>query len=372
MWIAELRSLRGIAIIAVIAIHCTGALWWIEMTPKINYIAFVTTTVNCFSMFAVPLFIMISGSSLSAKYFRDYSKLDFYRKRIVSVIPPYLFFSVLYLMLGVLVKNDLSPEPTKILFRLFTGSSSYHLWFIGLILMWYILYPLVVASYQRWRTKAYLALFLICTFFLIGFLFFYFVSSMPTFYEMSGELEEAFRILMRPAKFLFYLPFIILGVYFTKNIEHIKDWFENLSFGHRLLLWLIASVVLISYVIFMLNELYFPNRFPMLVSSFIFYLLDFFNALFITIVAIDLAILLAKNKSYAEKVLGFLGDYSYGIFLAHVLFIDFFAYLLKLYGIVGDNILFYPTILLCTIVTSTGFVYLLSKLPFSFWTVGIK
>ena len=94
IWIPELEVMRGIAIVAVVTIHCTGRLWWFSLMDQPNALALTTTLVWSFASFAVPIFVMVSGASLSVQYFKDYSKLNYYRKRVLAIVPPYLFFSV--------------------------------------------------------------------------------------------------------------------------------------------------------------------------------------------------------------------------------------------------------------------------------------
>lgn len=95
-WISELTILRGIAVLSVIVIHVTALL------TSIEYGYFLVATnyfLHYLTSFAVPLFVAISGASLSYKYFDSFSLIDFYKKRFKSIVPQYIMFSILYLLI---------------------------------------------------------------------------------------------------------------------------------------------------------------------------------------------------------------------------------------------------------------------------------
>lgn len=99
--------------------------------------------------FSVPAFIFISGLVMVYNYSHKINPLNFYRKRWKEICIPYLLWSLIYFTYyhwnssgGVYTGRDL-------LYNLLTGSASYHLWFVILIMQWYLVFPLLVPFF-RW------------------------------------------------------------------------------------------------------------------------------------------------------------------------------------------------------------------------------
>jgi surface polysaccharide O-acyltransferase-like enzyme len=89
------------------------------------------------SRFCVPLFFMASGAVLLG---RDYDIAEFYRKRLTKIIPVLLFWSAVYLALRVFVKGE-PFEPIRAVMMFFGGHIYYHLWFLYVIVILYMLTP---------------------------------------------------------------------------------------------------------------------------------------------------------------------------------------------------------------------------------------
>jgi len=96
--ILEMDIVRSIAILAVVLIHTTADATM--SLPKGSISQIIVFAVNEASQFAVPVFIFISGIVLFYRYYDswDFKALawSFYRKRIGSVLIPYLIWSFFY------------------------------------------------------------------------------------------------------------------------------------------------------------------------------------------------------------------------------------------------------------------------------------
>lgn len=89
------------------------------------------------SRFCVPLFFMASGAAILG---RDYEIVDFYRKRLSKIIPVLVFWALVYLAFRVFVKGEhIGVFQAAMMF--FGGHVYYHLWFLYVIVILYLLSP---------------------------------------------------------------------------------------------------------------------------------------------------------------------------------------------------------------------------------------
>lgn len=93
--IEEVEILRAFAILAVIAIHVitVESYGLLLQNSGIRHLVAIVTGVNIFVHFGVPLFVLISGFVLGLNYRNSFSLTDYYRKRLLSIIPAYIIFS---------------------------------------------------------------------------------------------------------------------------------------------------------------------------------------------------------------------------------------------------------------------------------------
>lgn len=147
----EVHLLRVFAILAVIAIHTTGSP--LMRLDKQSSIYGVYVFLNTFSLYAVPLFLLISGLVLFYSYLDKPCTLEavrlYYKKRITGVLIPYLVFSVFYFILN----NYRNPEQlmsvTRFAYQVLTGRAHTHLYFMFIIIQFYLLFPLFWAAARK-------------------------------------------------------------------------------------------------------------------------------------------------------------------------------------------------------------------------------
>lgn len=132
--------LRNIATVLVIAIHIAAPIahayqdidtwWW-----------WAGNWWNSLARPAVPLFVMLSGYLLLGK---DYPLPVFLKKRFVRIVIPALFWMGAYLLYGHIAKDK--PATWWEAFKsIVDGPVHYHLWFIYLIIGLYLVYPILRA-----------------------------------------------------------------------------------------------------------------------------------------------------------------------------------------------------------------------------------
>lgn len=208
--------LNVISCISVVCLHSNGFIhefakddwWWLR----------VMIEVLCY--FAVPVFFMLSGSTLM-QYRQRYSTWTFYKKRFSRTIVPYVFWGGLFYLLPSLLKGTFGWH--DMIMRFTTGSITNYWFFIPLFTL-YIFMPFLSLMVINMTKKAVLAL---CG------LLFVFQSLMPTVYMLFG-LE-----LRVPMPIGGYFLFALLGYYFS-----ITKWDEN-----RLVLSLIGILATLSVMI---------------------------------------------------------------------------------------------------------------------------
>ncbi len=146
-WIRELEYLRGFAALAVIAVHVSMNFTQI---PAVNLPGLLNVFIYITAHFAVPVFIFISGWVLALRYSGAYSIPAYYRRRARTILPPYLFFTGLYLLIPVegAIRVASLPDPGAVVGALLMGTAAYHLWFFVVIIQLYLLYPLIVRGYD--------------------------------------------------------------------------------------------------------------------------------------------------------------------------------------------------------------------------------
>ncbi|WP_243671060.1 acyltransferase [Methanoculleus chikugoensis] len=156
----------GVAALAVIAVHVSMNYTRI---PAVNLLALLDVFIYISAHFAVPVFIFVSGWVLAARYAGDYSPGEFYRRRAKTILPPYLFFTALYLLVAVeggTIGFSGVPSLERVVEALLLGNAAYHLWFFVLIIQLYLLFPLIIRGYDFFD-RAGASLFLLLSLFII-------------------------------------------------------------------------------------------------------------------------------------------------------------------------------------------------------------
>ncbi|WP_274650349.1 acyltransferase [Paenibacillus humicola] len=144
--LAELELLRGIAILAVLAIHTTS--YAAAKLPMDSTFYPVYHIINTAANFAVPAFMFLSALLLFYHYDSagGRSWLTFYRKRIKTIVVPYLLWSVFYSAVVMLISHaGFKASVSRFFHGLAVGGSYAHLYFIIVIAQFYAIFPLLHA-----------------------------------------------------------------------------------------------------------------------------------------------------------------------------------------------------------------------------------
>lgn len=300
--IAELDVLRALAIFAVILIHSiSGGLYavaWSSVTFKFYLV------LDQFCRFSVPLFVGLSGYTLTLRYKDSHIDLrEFFRKRVLRLIPWYLFWSaIIFLYIRFSVFGNTAPY-FPIWKRIFLGKADYHLYFVPMIFQLYLLFPFLIyliKKHNKW---------LLASFFLLEMIFYFVLGEFA-----AGRITLPF-LLNDQQQYIFsgtWIFYFVLGIYLAFD-----NWLINFAKKYRV--WLLVVLFLtFCWEIFntfnlanSLNDLTLAtrsSRIPVLVYASLF-----------CIVAVSVANVFRLLPEKLYKLLVLVGQRSYVIYLLHTI-----------------------------------------------------
>jgi len=338
-WVQELDYLRGFAILAVIVIHTVANFTNFSAPGKL---AVANMFINLYAHFAVPLFIFISGFVLTFKYKQTYDIKQFYKKRALTIIPQYLFFSFVYLLY---FNRGNLPPLSDVLDKVLTARAAYHMWFFVLIIQLYILYPVLAKLYFHFEKKNQTGMLLAASWLLqVGF---------NVLNMFSGTALTNF--------FITHVFYFTLGMYVCRNYKTIGRRVETI----RLQILFPASLLLtaVETSAWLLDASQ-HSRFvlSLLVAGGLITETILFTLVFTMLYRISFHV--SKWRNIFSLLLKEFGRYSYGIFLMHVLFLEETAGFLWKLNIYCDEWIFFPLLFCCTAIFSILSVTLLGRVPY--------
>ena len=279
--------LNVIACFSVVCLHCNG---WIHIFIKDNLWG-ARVLIEVVFYFAVPVFFMLSGATL-LNYRQRYSTTEFYKKRFIRTVIPYLFWSTIFYIIYLLKGNPPFGWDETIT-RFTTGEIPYTFyWFFIPLFMLYIFLPFFSLMVEKLKNSQllYRCLFL-----------FLFQSVIPTISSIAN-LNLSFQIPIAG-----YAIFMFLGYLLSNNnYESNNKFFSVLSVVCFLLL------VCRYYLIYPLN-----GKSEPLFSYFGLYSILPSMWMFLFIKKIAKPFHLDRFSS----IWRFLASKSYGVYLLHAFFI---------------------------------------------------
>jgi surface polysaccharide O-acyltransferase-like enzyme len=151
----EIVYYKAICMLAVLFIHTTSVATRIGLDGLSLY---MITFVNRGLQWAVPAFIMISAFIHIYLYMnRDITSirwLEFFRKRLLTILIPYLVFSILYFLYREWTVSQYITYFDAIkgfIKKIITGKAYFHLYFVIIITQFYLIFPILLKAVQKWR-----------------------------------------------------------------------------------------------------------------------------------------------------------------------------------------------------------------------------
>lgn len=313
--------LKCIAIIMVIFIHIVAS--ELYSYGEISGNRWMTANIiDSFSRMCVPIFVMVSGFFLLRK---DEDVKVFFKKRFVKIIPKFFIYSIVFFIFVIIFKDVKNDELFSVFFRkstyktiilifskkesyhnffsdFFQGKIYYHLWYIYMILLLYLITPFlrkVVAKVDR-KSINYLVYIWIAFIIIIPFLNAVFRKNIKI-YSPVGQ----------------YIGYFLIGYLLFEKPLNMKKWQKYIIF-----FIMVFSIIFLTYIFTKSNNKFFDyfydyHSIGVFGATVLFY--DFFVNIF------DGEKVFPKVKSIVKSV----SAKTYDIYLIHPIFLFFCERILK-------------------------------------------
>lgn len=333
IWI---NNLRAFATIAVILLHVSAPILY-EYNKISSYIWNIGNIIDGSVRWCVPIFFMITGALLLNE---DHLLANFLKKRVIRILPPFIFWSLIYITYDNFILNkdslDLMVLIKTFLIKLFEGSS-FHFWFVYVLIGLYLVIP-ILRKFVKYSTNKELFYFLTIWLFAITF-------NHPHLKIYLPKINLDF--------FSGYIGYLVLGYFLSKYT--IKNKFIPF------LLFLLGSLITVIgtlYISFVKNEfsefLYNYLRINIIISSIGFFLI--------------VKKLVIKNI-LINRILAIISDYSYGIYLVHILVLSILNFVGVNWTLINPLVGISITTISCILI-SCSIIYLLRRVKIGNYIAG--
>lgn len=285
--LSKFRSeIMGIAILWVFIFH----IYPYESNFKYD----ILKIISYFGYAGVDIFLFVSGFGLYYGYSKYVTKQDFYRKRFIRIIPTYLIFILLTLVLS----NDYRIKTFLSLFcnigwYLPRSGLPYYNWYMSIIMLIYIAFPFYMKLFNRnpLRTTIYISALALITTFLLA---------------LFGSTNTAISTTR--------IPIFAIGTYFgylLKN-EH------SINIRSRYII-LVAGLIMILTILLIIKPWpYLSDLKSVIIWDYGFYWIPFIiiipGLLLSVVTVLDF---ISKRVPYFNVSFKFLGTISLEIYLIH-------------------------------------------------------
>lgn len=349
-WIGEFDLLRGFAIMAIVFIHIGAFSLTIDHTSVITPVAIYLTHL---ADFGVPLFFFISGFVLTLRYFRPVVLRTFYRKRLMMVIPPYLAFSAVYALYNYVSLDQTSMYRAAWSFVLFDSAGVF--WFLAIIVQFYLLFPFLVrwltrleAQGQSWKFLAY-----------TGGLY---VAWWAALYQLTAlginavwQPVPGLGYIVADRLFPGFLLFFALGIYASRSPRLTSETATTLGKTY-----MVIPALALAAALALLN------------TGFVWYMVVVPFSLIMFALLARLSRWITTAGGAAFRSLRTVGEYSFGLYLIHVLVIAVVVNRLWAWGLQADDAFFYLILFPATVLIGILALYVLNWIPLGHYISGVR
>ena len=331
-----LDILNILSIFAVVAMHMNGSVHSLPLNKSWAFSLLVDTL--CY--FAVLIFVMISGATLM-NYRQKYDTKTFFKKRLMKVLVPFLFWSILMLIWRIKTnKLSLNIEPISLINAILTNKEEPIYYFMFEIIGVYLTMPLIsqLADKKYRKTLWYVV---ITYFILKGIL-----SNLSTIIGIS--YNQALNIQIGS-----YVIYAILGYLLSTE--------ENITSKTKIIIYTLAIIGLIfryllTYIISMksgkiFNEFWgYSTWYAMLQSIAVF--------IFIKDLKTNKKI---ENNQKLCNIISTIASCSFGIYLIHIFVKYYFA---RIMNIPPSSMIHKTLGILVVYLLSLIIIYIMKKIKF--------
>ena len=223
----EFDLLRSLAIIGVIIIHITAPLEMYAHNGAFMYYLFVV--IHLAQRFCVPVFLIISGFFLTYKIDNEQKPTSVLNRRLLRIIPPYLFWSLFFYSLDVAL-GDRQFNLNLLLQKLLMGSAVGAYYFVVLIIQFYVSWW-VLTKFRILNSKKLLWISLILQILVTAYLYFCLFSI-----HYFPAMNLMYRLIL-PWSFYF-----VLGLFLGNNYEMTKRVIQKQR-------WLLIIITVLSLLL---------------------------------------------------------------------------------------------------------------------------
>jgi surface polysaccharide O-acyltransferase-like enzyme len=344
-----LDILRVLASYLVIQVHA-GEFFYISSTGTVlsGDGPFWVGLLNSLCRTAVPLFVMISGYFLLPI---QEDMTPFFKKRFTRVVLPFVIWCALYAIYGVLRgQSTWAAAVTNILhIPVNYGTEVGHLWYVYMLIGLYLFAPIIspwLATANRKGLEFYLGIWAL-------------TLCLPYIHLVFPAVLGECHWNRTPLLYYFsgFLGYMLLAVY-------IKKYMSDQSSRHipiALLLIIIGYGITAGGFLSRLNATTIPDI----------ELTWGFESINVAMMSMGIFLLMHKitaHESVAMRVVGDVSKLSYGIYLVHIMLLNFYYELVN--PMINTIWLKIPVIAILTFISAYLMVKLLSFLPKSKYIVG--
>ena len=213
--------LNVVACFAVVMLHCSLDIYQPSYEPR--WLA--ALLIQCMFIFAVPVFIMLSGANLLG-YRKRYTTGEFFKKRLKRILIPLVVGSVVYYAAGCLL-TDYFPGIPKFEFsvgdfvrRFLTNDIHTNFWFFYTILMLYVMTPILSKIADDRKLMQYAIV--------IGILV---AFGLPCLYDFVPDASTYIGHFTALPMFTADLVYFLLGYYLAKHMRWKANGFLLVAIG---------------------------------------------------------------------------------------------------------------------------------------------
>ncbi|MGG0185779.1 acyltransferase [Bacillus rhizoplanae] len=309
--------------------------------------------------FSAPAFIFIVGFHLISQYTKQMLYTQYIYEKTINLLAPYFFWSIVYLFTAKQI-----PSLWEIIRSLLLGTAAPHLWYVVMMFQIHLLFPLLCFVFHWFHKRShnkkdvYRYTFASA---LIYFLLMWFSSH----YIFNGEKLTKFTTLhYTDRSFLFYSFYFVMGGIAAVALRAWRIFvFKHIPFFTALFF---ALFLFINYQLF---SFYGANTIRLTVvtylkpSMFVYIVCEI-------IILYALSVTIAQYRTLLYKGLRFIGNFTYGAYLAHFFFLNISVKLLSFFALPANSILYSICLFSCTAILSLGTIIVFSYIPFHKWITG--
>jgi len=329
-------GLRAAATIAVVVVHVSAPV--VYQFDSVSTNVWMTGNIlDSLGRFCVPVFLMLTGALVLPK---ENSLGEFFKKMGLRILLPFAFWSLIYIVFNYSQLSSLPLDSFRWIYFQIKDGSSYHLWYVYMIIGLYLFIP-ILGKWIRNATEKEILFFLFvwfCTLFL----------KLPIVEKVFPTIELG--------HFTGYIGYLVLGYYLSiKSVgnQNKTNVIGVVLFGIGVSLTAIGTIVMSNHT-GQFYDLFYAYLTPNVIMASVGIFLLYKNL----------------HEKYRPGIASeFISQYSYGIYLSHVLVL----FLLSEIGL--DWNLIHPAIGIpvtsaACLILSSGLVFILNKLPFGKYISG--